>query len=327
MINAGLPLMEALKYLARQTPSKSLVEVILKIISLIERGKSFSFALAQFPDIFPSIFVSMIKSGEASGKLDKVLNDLAAQLESDNNLRSKIKSAMIYPAFILFAIAGVGVFALVYIIPQLESVFQDAGAELPVTTRALIATSHFLISFWYIVIVVVIALLVAYRFFSTTDTGKWVLAWISLNAPVFKTINSGIYITTFSKTLGLLMMGGVPIIKSLAMVSESLGNLIIEKELRGAVLQVERGIPLSEPLSKSKYFPPLVSSMVAVGEQTGQLDKILFNIAAIYEEETSNLLKGLTALVEPMIMLIVGVAVGILAVSIILPMYQLSNVS
>ena len=326
MINAGLPLVDALKYLAKQTPNKRLTGVIYKIIALIEKGKSFSFALSQFPDVFSPIFVNMIKSGEASGKLDKVLLDLAEQLESDYAMKSKIWGAMIYPAFILFVIAIVGTLALIYIIPQLEDIFTSSGAQLPLLTRLLISLSHFMRGYWYLAVLIIIGLGILIKYLTLTVSGKYVISYLSLSFPVFKTINRGIYITNFAKTLALLVSGGVPIIKSLSMVSDSLGNSIVEKELKYALLEVEKGIPLSTPLTKSKIFPGLVSSMVAVGEQTGQLDKILFDIARIYEQDTNNLLKGITALLEPVIMLIVGIAVLFLVVAIIMPIYQLSNV-
>jgi type II secretory pathway component PulF len=268
----------------------------------------------------------MVKSGEASGKLDKVLVDLADQLEGDYAMKSKIKGAMIYPIFILGVIAVVGTLALIYIIPQLEDIFTSSGAQLPFLTLLLIKLSHFLRSFWYLAVLIVVGVGVAIKYFTMTETGKYAISYVSLHMPGFKAISRGIYITNFAKTLALLVSGGVPIIKSLSMVSDSLGNSIVEKELKYTLLEVEKGIPLSTPLSKSKIFPGLVSSMVAVGEQTGQLDKILFDIARIYEQDTNNLLKGITALLEPIIMLLVGIAVMFLVVAIILPIYQLSNV-
>lgn len=326
MINAGLPLMDALKYIVKQTKNKDMVLATLKIIALIERGKSFSFALEQLSGIFPNVFVSMVRSGEASGKLDKVLTDLADQMESNYAMRSKIKGAMIYPAFILFTLFGVGVFALVFIIPKLEDVFMSSGAQLPAVTLFLIAVSRFVINYWYAVFVIIAALVIFIGYYINTDAGKRTTSKLALSFPVFKKINTGIYISSFSRTLGLLTSGGVPIIKSLAIVSKSIGNTVIEDKLKDAMMEVEKGIPLSLPISKIKYFPPLVSSMIAVGEQTGQLDKILLNIARIYEEDTNNLLKGLTSLLEPLIMLVVGIAVAFLAVAVILPIYQLTNV-
>ena len=326
MINAGLPLMDALKYIVKQTRNKEMVLATLKLIAFIERGKSFSFALEQMPEVFPSVFISMVRSGEASGKLDKVLIDLADQLESDYAMRSKIKGALIYPGFILLTLFGVGAFALVYIIPKLQDVFASSGVSLPITTLFLIAISHFVVTYWYIVIIAIFAAIVFIGYYIATESGKAVISYLALSLPVAKEINKGIYITTFARTLGLLVGGGVPIIKSLSLVSDSIGNTIIERKLKDAMMDVEKGIPLSEPISKIKYFPPLLSSMISVGEQTGQLDKILLNIARIYAEETNNMLKGLTSLLEPIIMLLVGLGVAVLAVSVIMPIYQLTTV-
>lgn len=326
MINAGLPLMDALKYIVKQTKNKEMVKATLKIIALIERGKSFSFALEQLSDIFPTVFVSMVRSGEASGKLDRVLTDLADQMESSYAMHSKIKSAMIYPVFIIFVLFAVGVFALIFIIPKLEDVFTSSGAALPLATRFLIAMSHFMVSYWYIVIISLVTIVIFIGYYITTRTGKVIVSKMNLVLPVLSKINKGIYVSTFARTLGLLITGGVPIIKSLAIVSEAIGNTVIDAQLKDAMMDVEKGVPLSVPISEIKYFPPLVSSMIAVGEQTGQLDKILLNIARIYEEDTNNMLKGLTSLLEPIIMLVVGIAVGFLAVSVIMPIYQLTNV-
>ena len=326
MINAGLPLMDALKYIVKQTTKKEMVEITLKIMALIERGKSFSFALEQFSAIFPPIFVNMVRSGEASGKLDRVLADLADQLEGDYEMRSKIKGALIYPAFILVAIAAVGVFALVYIIPNLEDVFTSSGAQLPVLTLFLIKISHFILNFWYLILIVVFGLIVFLRSYVLTSSGKRIISYINLHLPIFANINKGIYVTTFARTLGLLISGGVPIIKSLSIVSESMGNVLVEEKLKDAIVSVEKGIPLSVPIGKITYFPPLIASMVAVGEQTGQLDKVLLNISKIYEQETQDMLKGLSSLLEPIIILIVGIGVALLAISVILPIYQLTNV-
>ena len=326
MINAGLPLMEALRSLVRQTTNKNLVKVIIKIISLIEQGKSFSFAIGQFPYVFSPVFISMIRSGEASGKLDGALNDVADQMEGDYAMRSKIKAAMIYPIFIIGAIGAVGLVAIVYVIPQLEDVFKSSGAQLPVLTRLMVALSHFLVSYWYLTIVIIIVTVLLIRYFMLTTTGKHTIGWIALKFPVFGKINLGIYTAHFAKNLGLLMGGGVPIIKSLSMISESVGNILIEQEIKGSIAEVERGVPLSVPISRSHYFPPLVASMIAVGEQTGQLDKILLKLASIYEDETNTAIKGLTALLEPMIMLIIGLGVMFLVLAILMPIFQLSNV-
>uniref|UniRef100_A0A7C4R4K9 Type II secretion system F family protein n=1 Tax=candidate division CPR3 bacterium TaxID=2268181 RepID=A0A7C4R4K9_UNCC3 len=326
MINAGLPLMDSLKYILDQSKKKDMVATIKKIMNLIERGKSFSFALEQFPSVFPPVFVSMVRSGEASGKLDQVLADLAEQMESEYSMKSKIKGALIYPAVILVAVVIVGVFALLYIIPNLEDVFVSSGVDLPILTRILVSMSNILINYWYIVVIIIFGLTVFLRYYLLTDGGRRVISRINLRMPVFGEINRGIYTVTFARTLGLLMGGGVPIIKAISIVSESIGNTVVEAELKNAIISVEKGIPLSVPISQMNRFPPLVPSMIAVGEKTGQLDKVLLNIAKTYDDETQTKLKSLSSLIEPIIMLIVGIAVALLVVAIILPVYQLTNI-
>lgn len=325
MVNAGLPLMESLRYLYRQTPDKNMKGIIDQIIKMIEKGRTFSFALAQFPEVFSPIFTSMVRSGEASGKLDKVLNDLADQLEGNYSIQSKIKGALYYPAVIMVVVIGVAIYSLTSIIPQLKDVFLDSGAQLPLMTNVLIAMSNALMNYWYVILIVLVLAIIVVRYFLSTEIGRVYYSRAMLVLPIFKSVNKGVYISGFARTLGLLVGGGVPIIKSLYMVSDSIDNVLIKRELKMATAAVEKGIPLSEPLSKSSYFPPLVASMIAVGEQTGDLDKILFEIAKIYEQDSENLIKGLTSLVEPVIMIMVGIAAIILILAVVMPIYQLTN--
>lgn len=325
MINAGLPLLESLKELARDTTKKSMLLVVYQLIGYIEKGKNFSFALSQFPSVFSPIFISMVKSGEMSGKLDDVLNGLANQLERSYSIKSKIKGALFYPAFIIMVMFGVSLFAILNIIPQLEEVFVSAGQDLPGLTRFLIFLSHFLTNYWYIVILGLFILVYFIRFILSTETGKLYYARTISIIPIVKTLNRGVYINDFAKNLALLMRGGVPIVKSLVMISDSFENVIVKEDMKRIVRDVEKGIPLSSTMSMSSTFPQLVVSMIAVGEKTGQLVEVLDKISKMYEEDTDAVLKGFTAIVEPLLMLIVGVGVGFLAVAIIMPIYQLSG--
>lgn len=326
MVGAGLTLMESLKSLVRQTPNKNLVVVILKIVGIMEKGKTFSGALAQFPNVFSPIYVSMVQSGEMSGKLDNILKQLADQTEGEYKLKSRIRGALIYPAFLLFVVLAVGIFAMTSIVPTLSDTFKQFGSDLPIMTKILVSTSNFLISYWYLIIIVVIAIIVALRLYFSTVSGKLVIAYLNLKTPIFKKINIGLYSAVFARTLSLLISGGVPIVKALMMVSNSMGNVLVEQELKDDLLAVEKGIPLSEPLGRSAYFPKMVSSLISVGEKTGQLDQVLLNVANIYEEETNELTKNLSALIEPVILIIVGLGVAALVIAIIMPIFQLSNV-
>lgn len=325
MINAGLPLTESLKELLKETTKKSMINVIVQIIAYIERGKTFSFALAQFPETFSPIFISMVRSGEMSGKLDEVLNNLASQLERTFSIKSKVRGALFYPAFIIMVMIGFSIYAITNIIPQLEELFNSLGSSLPILTRFLIILSHAVTGYWYIFIIGILAIFYLIRFLLNTDGGKIIYAKTITYIPVVNTINEGVYINDFAKNLGLLMKGGVPIVNSLIMISDSYANVLLREDLRRVVDDVERGITLSQSLSKSKNFPPLVVSMIAVGEKTGQLVAVLENISRMYEEDTDNTLKGFTSLVEPALMLLVGLGVAFLAIAVILPIFQLSN--
>lgn len=325
MINAGLPLLESLKELAKETTKRSMLLVTLQLVGYIEKGKTFSFALAQFPSVFSPIFVSMIKSGEMSGKLDDVLNGLALQMERSYSIKSKIKGALFYPGFIVVVMFGVSMFAIVYIIPKMEDVFTSVGQNLPILTRFLIWLSHFFINYWYLAIIGALIIIYLIRFFLSTENGKYFYAKAASVIPIIKDLNRGVYINDFAKNLALLMKGGVPIVNSLIMISDSFDNIIVREDMKRIVSDVERGIPLSSTMAESKTFPPLVISMMAVGEKTGQLVEVLENISRMYEEDTDTVLKGFTSIIEPLLMVIVGIAVGFLAVAVIMPMYQLSS--
>jgi len=324
MISAGLPLMEALHTLHEQVPNPSLKQVIAKIIKDIERGKSFSMALAAHPLVFSRIYVSMVKSGEASGKLDRILLELADQQEKDLALTSKIRGAMIYPAFVLSAIIAVGILMMVLVIPKIAPIFKEANVELPIQTKLLISMASFFSKWWFLIILGILGIIVLFKIFISTREGKKLWHRAVLFLPIFGRMTRELAIARFARTQSLLLGAGVPILDSLALSAEVTGNLVYEAELKKMTAQVERGVPLSQPLRESENFPPLVANMVRVGEETGRVDQMLSNLAKFYEQNLDRLASNLTTLLEPFITLLLGIGVAFIAFSILVPIFKMT---
>lgn len=325
MIDAGLPLVQALNIIALQTKNINLRAVLASVVRDIESGYSFSTALAKHPDAFNKVFVSVVRSGEATGKLDEVLLELADQFEKDASFAGKIKGALAYPAFIISAMFGVGGLMMIKVIPTIKNVFDEAHATLPFATRALIALSDILVKYWIIVILGIVGLLILLRFFFKSARGKMLLDVLALKIPLFAATSISIIMARMTRTLGLLISSGIPILEALRIVSDAIGNHVYQAGLSEVRAEVERGIPMSVPLMKNTTFPVLFGQMVSVGEQTGRLDAMMTNLAKYYTEEADNKLKGMSSLIEPVVMVVLGVGVAILIFAILVPIYNISS--
>src|SRR3989339_484116 len=279
MISAGLPLTKSLSILARQARTDRLREVYYKIYRDLEEGYSFSTSLAKHPEAFDRVFVSVAKSGESSGNLDTVLEQLAKRLESSQDFSLKIKGALYYPIFVLVALVGIATYMLIAIIPKLEGVFTQAGVTLPWTTRALIAISGFVTHEWWLLIIIIAIVIAAVRFWLVSDAGSRTYDDAQLRIPILKDLSQGLYMSRFARIMEMLIKSGVPILDSLKIVSDTMNNIIYEETIREIVIEVERGVPLSTPLQRSDVFPNIIGQMVAVGEQTGKLDQVLDKVA------------------------------------------------
>lgn len=326
MIDAGLPLVQALNIIALQTKNTNLRAVLATVVRDIESGYSFSTALAKHPIAFNRIFISVVRSGEATGKLDEVLLELADQFEKDSAFSSKVKGALAYPAFIITAMIGVAGLMMIKVIPTIKNVFDEAHAQLPFMTRALIALSDFLVKFWYIAIIIFIALIVILRFYFKSEGGKRFLDRLELTVPVFSATATSIIMARMTRTMGLLISSGIPILEALRIVSDAIGNHVYQQGLVEVRAEVERGIPMSVPLMKDATFPILFGQMVSVGEQTGRMDAMMMNLAKYYSEEADNKLKSMSSLIEPVVMVILGVGVAILIFAILVPIYNISSI-
>jgi len=326
MLASGLPLNRAILILAQQERTPTFKRVLDAIQEDLEAGASFSTAIAKHPEVFDRVFVNIVVSGETVGQLAEVLERLADQLGKDTEFTSKVKGAFAYPAFIFIAMVIVAGIMMVYIVPQLQQVFLDANANLPLTTRTIIALSSFLKSFWWVVIAVLVIVYLLGRTYLQSKNGRRLSDQIQLRLP--GGIGQEIYLTRFTRTLGTLIQAGTPIIEALNVTAAAVNNSYYEDVLKQAVQEVKRGVPLSSPVNAHpELFPSIVSQMVLVGEQTGQLDKILLSLAEYYESEVDTKLKAISSLVEPVVIVVIGIAVGFLVYSILVPIYNIAQLS
>lgn len=328
MVSAGVPLNRSLATLREQTDNKYFKDVVSKVGKDIEGGKSFADALAVHPKAFNEIFVNMVRAGEAGGILEEILKKLAAQIEKDASMRKKIKGAAAYP-IVIFSITIIAFFGImIFVIPKIGAIIKDLGgpdAQLPVYTRILLSISEFMQNNAILIVIIFAGIIFAFRRYISTEKGKFNFHKFLLRIPVLKTILIKIALARFARTFASLMGAGVSVIDSLQVTAKAIGNKVIEKELLDAAKEVEFGHQLSEPLSKSPYFPTIVSQMLAIGEETGQIDTILVKVADFYEEEVDVVIDGLSALIEPLMIIVLGSMVGLIAASVMGPIASLSE--
>lgn len=323
LINSGVPLAQSINIIKEQSKKGALRKITEGLLKEIEGGQSLSGALEKQSKYFSPVFINMIRTGETGGTLDKSLNDLAIQTEKDHDLVAKIKGAMTYPVVILVAMVGAVIFLLVKVVPSISGFFDDLGAKLPITTRILIATSQLIVHQGiFIGIGAVAAISGIYFAFTKISFLQHNLHKFILKAPIIGKVSIRFNLARFSRTLGSLLSSGVTVLEALDIVSHSTKNVIFSEEIEKIKEKVKNGAPLADPMKQSKVFPVMVSQMISVGEETGNLDKMLIKIAEFYERQIDNFTKNISSIIEPLIMLVVGVAVGFIIVSIITPIYQ-----
>lgn len=325
MIGAGLRIPEALEILQAQTANASMKEVLAQVLADVEGGASFAKALSRFTHVFSRVFVALIEAGEASGKLDQMLLRLADNLEKERDFKGKIKGAMIYPIIVLIAMGAVFTLMVVVVIPKLTEIYEGIGAELPLPTKILLGISDFIKGFWWLLIFGSVGGFYLFRKYTATDLGRYQWALFSFKFPVFGKLQRDSMLAEFCRTLGLLISGGLAINDALEITAGVVGNVLYQESILAAGKQVQKGVPLSTPLKADKNFPPLVSQMVAVGEETGQLDDVLIKVAAYFEAESEQRVRNLSTAMEPFIMILLGIMVGLLIMSIITPIYNLTS--
>ena len=324
MISAGVSLPRALNILSEQTKSNKFRKILLGVKDRITKGESFSNALSGHLDVFPEIFINMIKVGEESGTLEDVLEVLTRQMEKEYEIRSRVKGAMIYPAVIVSAMTGIGVLMLILVVPKLSKLFNDLRIPLPFTTRIVIAIGNFLSQFWYTLPFIIILVIVVFRLILKTKIGKLSFDTIVLKMPIISPLVKKTNSAATVRTLSSLVSAGVPIVRSLEIVSGALGNVYYKKAMAEAADSVRKGSKLGDVLKEyDNIYPNLVIQMIAVGEETGETSAILEKLADFFEEEVANATKNLSSIIEPVLMLIIGAMVGFFAISMIQPMYSM----
>jgi len=324
MVTAGVSLPRALSILSDQIKSKRFQKIIIDVKQEIIKGEAFSNALSKHPGVFPEVFVNMVKVGEESGTLEKVLDVLTNQMEKEYEIRSKLKGAMIYPIVIICAMVGIGILMLILVVPKLSKLFDELKIPLPLTTRVVIALGNFLSNFWYLIPLIIVLIIFLFRFILQTKTGKLVFDTILLKTPMVSPLVKKTNAANTVRTLSSLISAGVPIVRSLEIVSGALGNIYYKRAMMEAANQVRKGSKLGEVLKKyENIYPTLVIQMIAVGEETGETSAILHKLADFFEDEVANATKNMSSVVEPILMLIIGAAVGFFAISMIQPMYSM----
>jgi type IV pilus assembly protein PilC len=325
MINAGVPIAQSLAILEKQSESKKLQVAVADIQKQVTGGATLANALSSHPDIFDGIYVNMVRAGETGGLLDQVLERLATQQEKDAEIVAKVKGAMIYPGVITTATFGAFFFLMTVIVPKLSSIFEDAGADLPIYTRILLAISHFLVKDWWILIGGGIVGGILFSRWHATDKGRHTWDKIMLKAPIFGPILMKMNIARFARTFGSLMSSGISVLDAINATKTALGSTVYQDELAIVAQKVKNGRPMSEQIRNSPNFPAIVGQMLAVGEETGQIDTILLKLAEFYEKEVDAVVSGLTSIIEPILIMVLGGMVGFIVISIFGPISDIGN--
>lgn len=325
MISANVTVVESLLILIDQTNNISLKNMLSEIAFEVDSGAFLSDAFSKRPKIFSDFFVNIVRSGESSGKLDEVLDYLADEMEKTYDMNAKVKGAMIYPVFILVALIGVAIVLMLFVIPNLTSMIIESGMELPWATRVIIGISDFMRNYIIGIIIAVIGLVFLVRMYLKTYGGKRNFDIVKLKLPVFGTLFKYIYLMRFTRSLSTLLKGGVTITRSLEITAEVVGNIIYKELILQTLESINDGNPFSMVMENSNYIPKMVPQMISVGEKTGKIDSVLDRVTSFYSRESANMLDNLSKLMEPLIMVIMGVGVGIMVAAIIMPMYSMAN--
>ena len=326
MINAGLPLVQCLNILGQQSDNPTFKRVTLEVMASVEQGSTLAEAMAKHPQVFNKLYVNMVSAGEAGGVLDTIFQRLAVYLEKAEALKRKVKGAMTYPAIVLIVAGGATTFMLLFIIPTFAQMFADFGGELPLPTKIVLAMSNFLKHWWWLMLGVAIGGVTGAKAYYRTPAGRVVLDRFFLRIPIMGSIIRRAAVARFTRTLGTLISSGVPILEGLDITARTAGNAVVEAAILQTRTSISEGNTIAEPLRACAVFPPMVVQMIGVGEQTGALDEMLAKIADFYDEEVDAAVEQLTSVIEPVMIVVMGVVVGGMLVAMYLPMFKLVTV-
>lgn len=325
MISSGLPLTESLVVLEKQTENERFKEIIKKLADDIQGGTTFAGALAKHPDEFSLAYINIVKAGESSGTLDKVLAKLADTLEKQREFQSKVKGAFVYPAIILVAMVMVIAVIMIFVVPKLTDLYTQLNITLPLPTKILIFLSKVFVNFWWLMIIIAVAANIGFRRYRKTEEGALVVDRLMLKVPIMGKLNRDSSLTEFTRTLGSLISAGVPILEGLKISGDVATNALHRQAVHRAAALVEKGAQLSKAVGQDPIFPAIVPQMIAVGEETGKIDDVLNKVSNYFELEVEHQVKNLTSALEPIIMIVLGVMVALLVISIILPIYNITS--
>lgn len=325
LIAAGLPLVKALRTLHNQLDPGTLKDIIKQIANEVESGTNFSEALSHFSGVFPEFYINMIKAGELGGMLEGILRRLSEFLDKNQKLREKIKSALMYPAFVLMVAVLILIMLMVFVIPTFTNMFSELGGALPLPTKILITASEVTRKVWYLIPLVPFLIIFLYKLIIKNPDRRLFIDRLKLHIPIIGGLIHQVCVARFSRTLGTLLSSGVPILNSLQTVKDTIGNEFIARAVLQVRDSIKEGEGVSGPMETSRAFPPLVTKMVNIGEETGQLDKMLIQIADNFEEEVDVAISGLTSLLEPILIVFMGLVVGFIVISMFMPLFSLAK--
>jgi len=325
LLKANVPVVQSIRILIRQTKNPKLKAVLSEVTDEVDGGMRLSESLGRHAKIFGDFFIAMIESGETSGRLDEVLEYLADQQEKDYDLMSKIKGAMTYPIFIVCGLFVVGIIMMIVVIPKLTDILKETGGELPMSTKILIGASDFMSGYWWLLLILIGFLVFGMGRIIKTPWGRIYWNWLLIKIPVFGKLFQRIYLVRMTRSLATLSTGGIPLVEALKITSQVVGNKVYRDIIDETIDQVEEGSTIGSVFVTKKEVPAMVSYMISVGEQTGKLDLVLEKLSDFYAREIDNMVANMVSLIEPLIMVILGVAVGTMVAAIIMPMYNLAS--
>jgi type IV pilus assembly protein PilC len=326
MIGAGLPLTQALEILEAQAANPLFKRTISKVLGDVQGGESLSDSFRKHTGVFDDITLNLLDAGEQSGNLEVILDRLALEVEEQKKLTEKITSALIYPAIILLVITLVILLMMFVLVPAMSDIYGEFNADLPPITTMLINLSNFMVTYWWLLIIVVSVIVISYKYYYDSPRGKKFIHQLQLKMPIFGELITKMQVAQFTRVLSLLLKSGLSIVKALELTSGSMNNIIYKEALLTAKEEVERGTAIALPIARSKVFPLLVSQMIAVGEESGELDNVLEKMAQYYNEEVSVATSNLTTLMEPVMLLLMGGVIAFIALAVYMPMFNLSGV-
>lgn len=326
MVNSGLPILRALSILSDQTESKELAKVLFAVRAGVENGSSLSAAMAEHPKAFNALFISMVKAGETGGVLDDVLLSLADQIEREVELRRQIKSAMTYPIVVVALVTLILAAMLLFVVPQFETIYSSLGGTLPLPTRMLLSVSRAVRNYWYIVLLGAVVTSFLFRRYKKTEAGRARVDAVKIRIPIFGPLFHKVALARFASTLGMLLRSGVPILQALDNVNETVNNRVIGDAVDDVKTSVREGESIAKPLGQHKAFPPMVVQMMAVGEETGAVDTMLDKVAEFYNSEVTATVEAMTSLIEPLLIAVIGGAVGAAVIALYMPMFNIIKI-